>query len=205
MSSLSQNKVAIFDLGNVVLDWDVDRVLDSLDLEAEVLTLLRKELFFHRDWLEMDRGTVSETAVVSNISKRSPLQKNAVKKAILAAKNSLQPIPETIKLMEDISNNGIKMFCLSNMSRETYAHIKNMEFFGMFRDIIISGITGCMKPSEDIFRLAIDRFELDPSCSLFIDDSLPNIETARRLGIKGFHFKGSHSCYKGIRSRLLHG
>jgi FMN phosphatase YigB (HAD superfamily) len=199
----NRNKVVILDLGNVVLDWDVDRILDSLGLDSGQQNLLRRELFSHQDWLDMDHGKEPESAVISKVCERSPLSRDTVESALLAAKNSLSPISETLLLMQEILNSGTKMFCLSNMSRETYDHIKNLELFEMFSGIVISGIEGCMKPNEDIFHLTVNRFGLQPTDTLFVDDSLANIDTAHRLGINGFHFKRSQNCYSEIRDLLF--
>ncbi len=208
MNHPARINVVIFDLGNVVFNWDVDAILDSLDPElpgmgADDLKILRDELFAHQDWLDMDHGKQTQPEVIANICNRSALNRNAVERALLVAQRSLVPIEETLGLMREISERGMEMHCLSNMSREFYDHIREYELFDMFSGIVISGIEGCMKPDEEIFQLAIDRFELQPQGTLFIDDSLPNIETARRLGIHGFHFKRSPGCYSEIRKLLL--
>ncbi len=203
MVRANPNKVVILDLGNVVLDWNVDRILDSLGLEIETLNLLRNELFSHRDWIDLDHGKETEAAVVSKVCERSPLDRETVELALSSARNSLEPIAESLLLMREISDRGIEMFCLSNMSRETYDHIRDMEFFEMFSGIVISGIERCMKPGDDIFHLVIDRFGLTPSDTLFVDDSMPNIDAAERLGINGFHFRRSRNCYSGIRNMLF--
>jgi putative hydrolase of the HAD superfamily len=198
-----QNRVVIFDLGNVLLHWDVNNVLDSLELEAEEKNLLRKELFAHQAWLDMDHGKKTEATVVAEICNRSPLSGRTVEAALSAARMSLLPIAESVALMQDVSANDIEMYCLSNMSRENYSHIKRMDFFDLFSGVVISGIEECMKPDEKIFQLIIDRFDLSPADTLFIDDSLANIQAAQRLGIDGFHFKGSRSCYSEIRKLLF--
>ena len=203
MVTKRQGKTVVLDLGNVVLDWNVECILKSLDLEPEELDLLRGELFAHQDWIDLDHGKTSEKAVVSRISKRSTLSEQTVWNALSAARNSLAPIENTLSLMQEISTAGIEMFCLSNMSRETYSHIKDKTLFEMFNGIIISGIEGCMKPNEDIFHLTIERFALQPADTLFVDDSLPNIITAQRLGINGHHFKRSQDCYGEIRDFLF--
>jgi putative hydrolase of the HAD superfamily len=198
-----QNKVVIFDLGNVVLNWDVDGILDSLDLATEERSLLRQELFAHQHWLDLDHGKESEASVIAKICNRSPLTHESVEAALLAAKNSLVPIAETVSLMQEISESQIQMYCLSNMSREMYSHISSLEFFDLFSGIVISGIEGCMKPGEEIFNLIINRFELNPADTLFIDDSLPNVLTAQRLGVNALHFKRSQNCYTKIRQQLF--
>lgn len=203
MLHTTRNKVVILDLGNVVLDWDVDRILNSLDLAAEEKNLLREQLFCHQHWLDLDHGRETETAVVSQVCQRTPLSRDTVEIALGAARESLAPIEESVMLMREIANSGIEMHCLSNMSRETWAHIRQHELFDLFDGIVISAIEGCMKPDAEIFQLTIERFDLQPSNTLFVDDSLPNIDTARRLGLDGFHFKRSRGCYSEIRKRLF--
>jgi len=203
MNHQDKKRVVIFDLGNVVLDWDVDRILDSLDLSQSEHRLLREELFLHQDWVDMDHGKKAESMVVSELCERSVLSRELVEMALLAAKNSLSPIPESTQLMQEIHDQGTKMLCLSNMSSETYDHIKNLDFFSLFSGIVISGDEGCMKPDAEIFHLILKRFDLLPTDALFIDDSVPNIDMAQELGIAGFHFKRSDNCYSEIRKLLF--
>ena len=192
----------IFDLGNVLLDWNTEQVLAALKLPNSDLKLLRDELFGHQDWLDMDHGSTEETTVVSGVSARTGLAITVIEAALEAAKQSLLPIPASVELMREIHDRGFELICLSNMSRETYAHIKHLDFFKLFAGIIISGHEGCMKPDEAIFQLALQRFNLSPTETLFVDDSLPNILQAQQLGISTYHFKRTDRCYAGIRQIL---
>jgi HAD superfamily hydrolase (TIGR01509 family) len=201
--SADRDRVVILDLGNVVLDWNVDRILGSLDADSRERDLLREQLFEHRRWLDLDHGKISEAAVIAELDDRTPLSREIVESALEATRQSLEPIAESVSLMQQISDRGIEMFCLSNMSRETWNHVCKMELFDLFSGIVISAIEGCMKPGEEIFRLTLERFALRPRATLFIDDSAANVETSRRLGIEGFHFRRSPACYDEIRSRLF--
>ncbi len=204
MTQTQKNKpVVIFDLGNVILNWDVNLILDSLGQPGSIRHLIQKELFMHNDWLDLDHGKKSESSVVSDICRRSSLTQIIVEQAILAAKKSLLHIPQTIELMHEFKTNKIEMYCLSNMSVETYDYIKNQDFFNMFRGIVISGIEKCMKPDKKIYTLILDRYKLEAGKTIFIDDSLPNIEAANSLGIVGFHFKRSPGCYSKIRDIVI--
>ena len=60
-----------------------------------------------------------------------------------------------------------------------------------------------MKPDVSIFNLILDRFELVPETTLFVDDSLPNIDAARALGIQAYHFRRSPACYQALRESLF--
>ena len=44
-----------------------------------------------------------------------------------------------------------------------------------------------MKPNAEIYKLAITRFYLIPQETVFIDDKLENIESAKKLNLKTIH------------------
>jgi FMN phosphatase YigB (HAD superfamily) len=45
-----------------------------------------------------------------------------------------------------------------------------------------------MKPDPAIYRLLCERYSVTPGQCVFIDDSLPNVEGARRIGMHALHF-----------------
>ena len=192
----------IFDLGNVILNWNANEVLCSLDIESYERNLLRKDLFEHRDWLDLDCGKFTEESVVARVVERSGLAVSIVEQAFQSARESLIPIPASIQLLNEIYAAGIETYCLSNMSVETYKHIKDREFFNLFKGIVISGKEKCIKPDAQIFKLIIERYDLNPSRTLFIDDNLPNVEAANKLNLIGFHFQRTKECYAKIRELL---
>ncbi len=57
-----------------------------------------------------------------------------------------------------------------------------------FDSVTISGEEGIMKPDARIFRLALARTGVRPEQALFVDDTLPNIEAARQVGMQVLHF-----------------
>jgi 2-haloacid dehalogenase len=57
--------------------------------------------------------------------------------------------------------------------------------FDRFRDIIVSGTEKLIKPDPAIYRLAIERFGIDPAGALFIDDVAANVAGAEAVGIAG--------------------
>lgn len=59
----------------------------------------------------------------------------------------------------------------------------------MFKGIVVSGIEKESKPDPVLFEILIRRYGLDPEKTVFTDDSLPNIETARQLGFQAIHFE----------------
>ncbi len=189
----------IFDLGNVVLDWNVGRILDSLGLEPPVRAQLERELFAHGDWLALDRGSKTEAAVAAEVCARSPLELALVERSFAAARDSLIPLDPTVALLRELAATGHRLYCLSNMSRETWAHVRGQPLFDLFDGVVISALEGCIKPEAEIFARLLERFSVLPADAFFVDDLAVNIVAAHRLGIDGYHFRRTPQCYVEIR------
>ncbi len=203
MTRRERKTVVILDLGNVVLDYDVERILASLALDPEIHSLLRDELFGHPQWLELDRGSMDEADIRQSVGQRTGLDDDLIADALLAMKNSLDPIPQTLALMQELAAAGLPLYCLSNMSRETWAHINDHELFDLFEGVLISGHEGMIKPDPAIFERMLERFAIAADTSLFVDDLQANVDSARTLGIDAFHFRRSADCYAALRALLL--
>jgi FMN phosphatase YigB (HAD superfamily) len=187
-----------------MLDWNVSNIVRSVDVPIAQQLEIKRELFDHQDWLDLDCGLVTEEEVVARICNRTSLTTPALVKALSSAKESLIPISNSLNILLDINKAGLPLYCLSNMSVETFGYLKSkMDFFECFDGIIISGIEKCMKPDRKIFEVMLERHDLDASSSLFIDDSAANIATARTLGMQTHQFKRTNECYSRIRELLL--
>lgn len=188
----------------MVLDWNPEKIVKSVDVAEQQQQAIKQALFEHQDWLDLDAGLLTETEVVPRVSARASVSENVVEEALAATKASLTPIAETLNLLLDIHQAGLPLYCLSNMSVETYSYLQaRMDFFECFEGIVISGVEKCMKPDRAIFEIILDRHGLEAERSFFIDDSAPNIEMAESLGLQTHHFQGAHECYSRIQKLLL--
>ena len=57
-----------------------------------------------------------------------------------------------------------------------------------FEGIVVSGEEKTRKPFKKIYDITINRFNLKPDETLFIDDNLRNIKGAKKLGINTIHY-----------------
>ena len=192
----------LFDLGNVVLNWDPQSIISSLNLSEVKKRAIGSQLLGSDYWLELDAGCSSETQIIERLAASSVLSASDIQQCLDAAKHSLLEIGPTIELMQQIGDQQLPMYCLSNMSRETYASIKDRPLFSFFDDIVISGEVRLIKPDPDIFNYALDKFSIQAADTLFIDDAQANIDTAAQLGFRTVLFDRSDDCYRHIRAQL---
>jgi 2-haloacid dehalogenase len=179
----------VFDLGNVLLDWDPRRLFRQLiddpgELDHFLGTICTREWHYAQD-----RGgsTVAATAALQ--------QQHPEYAELIGAYYSRWPemtagaLPASVDVLRELRDAGIRLIGLTNWPAETFAPARErFEFFSWFEAIVVSGEVGLAKPDEAIFRLLLERYEVDPSTAAYVDDTPVHVETARRLGLTGFVF-----------------
>ncbi|WP_314688567.1 HAD family phosphatase [uncultured Bifidobacterium sp.] len=109
-------------------------------------------------------------------------------------------IPGMEALLEDCRARGLRLWGLTNFTTRAVSAARGMfPALGRLGDVLISSEEGILKPDPRIYRRALDRWDLDPTSTAFVDDRFENVETARRLGMTGIRFEGEPS----LRRRLL--
>ncbi|SVC97330.1 uncharacterized protein METZ01_LOCUS350184, partial [marine metagenome] len=95
---------------------------------------------------------------------------------------------DSIEILDKLKKNNYFCYVLSNWSAETFVGMtEDYPFLKQFDGLLISGQDNLIKPDPAIYKLAIQRFDLDPEKTVFIDDKLENIETARKLNFNTIH------------------
>jgi len=197
---LSKERIALWDLGNVVVQWNPDRILQMLSLPPDKSAVLEDLLSGGSRWLDLDRGVTDEAKVAEQIAAESSLEVDEMLQCFDTVRESLVDFPKSIELIGEMKASGIRQYVLSNMSALNYEYLRLRPYFDLFDGIVISATEKLIKPDTALFQLVLDRYKLEASQMVFIDDSLPNIEAAMSIGMNGVHFKASDDCYARVRS-----
>jgi epoxide hydrolase-like predicted phosphatase len=91
---------------------------------------------------------------------------------------------------------------ISNAWNGLRAYIEREKFADVFDAIIVSAEVGAAKPSEKIYRVALEQLQVEPNEAVFVDDFIENIEACEKLGMRGIHFTGAETTLKQLK-RLL--
>lgn len=184
----------IFDLGGVLIDWNPRRLYEKI-FRSDVAIDYFLNNVVTSEWNELqDAGRPIAEANAYLINKFPEYTDE-----ILAYYNrwEVEMLGGTIPGMKEILEYFIhaehfgKVVALTNWSSETFPIAQEkFDFLKWFDGILVSGAESLKKPDPKIYELLLDRFQITPETSLFIDDSLRNVEAARRLGINAIHFKG---------------
>jgi putative hydrolase of the HAD superfamily len=185
----------IFDLGGVVLEWNPASILEGYYADPHLRATMQAPLVQHPDWLQLDRGTLTEIEALANLERRTGRPKAELADLFGTIRESLEPKADTVALIERLAERQIPLYCLSNMSAGTFRYLREKHaFWTAFRGIIISGEIKMMKPEPEIFEYLLRRFELSAAETMFIDDLLPNIQAAQALGLRTILFQDASRC-----------
>ena len=192
---MAQTKNIIFDLGGVLLDLDFQRTIDAF----ENLGLHKFENMFSQfkaDELfeKLETGRITETEFYEAVKKRTTKEITAA--AIDDAWNALilHFRVESLALLEKLAAD-YKLYLLSNTNSIHLKYFKKLFtsqtgkplLDAYFNKAWYSNEVGLRKPGAGIFEFALKEENLLASETLFIDDTLINIETAQKLGFKTHH------------------
>ncbi|MEI3392295.1 MAG: HAD family phosphatase [Clostridia bacterium] len=181
-------KNIIFDLGNVIINYNQKKIINNFTEKEEEIKYIYDEIFHAPEWTLMDLGDITNDEAIEIINKRNEFKYEKLTQEFLHEWHKKQPINrDIVEIAKILKNNGYNLFVLSNMANQTYEYFKNDEFFSLCTGIVISAHEHVKKPDEKVYRLLLDRYNLNAEECLFIDDddSGKNYETANKIGIKG--------------------
>jgi HAD superfamily hydrolase (TIGR01549 family) len=192
------NKVLLWDLGNVVVRWSPDEILARLGYASHTSDYLLHSLFGHSDWLDLDRGVTTESIVAERLVAESDLTTDEAMRVFDVVRETLVDIEHSVTLIETLARDHHPMYVLSNMSKPNADYLRQRPYFKHFKGVVISAEEKLNKPSPELFERVLARYDLKPESVLFIDDTKVNIDAAGALGMQGLVFEGSADCYAKI-------
>jgi 2-haloacid dehalogenase len=196
--------VAVFDLGNVLIDWNPRHLYrklfggDDAAMEHFLATVCTQ------DWNERQDAGRSFAEAVEELCAVHGDQRALIEAWPQRFDEMMAgAIPGTVDILAALRARGVPLYALSNWSAETYPIAeRRFDFLGWFRGVLLSGREGLKKPDPRIFALLLARFGLAPDDAVFVDDNPHNVAAAEALGIRAIHFTGPETGPSTVRREL---
>ncbi|WP_035291875.1 HAD family phosphatase [Clostridium sp. KNHs214] len=185
-------KNVVFDIGNVLLRFDPKNYLTKKFNDKDRVEKILELVFRSDEWLMLDRGTITETEAIKVLSERNTFYSESIKDTFNGWYDLLTPMEDTIEILKQLKEKGINTYYLSNFHHLAFEHvIEKNEFFKLFQGGIVSYKEKLLKPEKEIYMRLLEKYNIKPEETIFIDDTLDNIQAAASVGINTIHFKNS--------------
>ena len=180
----------IFDIGDVLVSANIkDYLMADPEIPYEIVDELLKLWFINKDEVDdtMDLDTYREI-----VNKRMGVEfSKYIPKLFRYNVDCVNAFDYTIPMIQDLKDKGYKVYYLSNWSAWTHDLLQEagkFDFLKLMDGGVFSYDVGYMKPDEEIYKILLNKYKINPEEAIFFDDREENIEAANKLGIHGIHF-----------------
>jgi 2-haloacid dehalogenase len=195
----------IFDLGNVLVDWNPHHVFSETYFESPA----KREQFFAEictmDWNEKQDEGRSIVEATQELIQKHPEWESAIRDYYGRWTDMLGgPIKETVEIFRKLKASGkYKIYALTNWHAGLFdVALVRYDFLHWFDGRVVSGEEKIRKPFPQFYQLLLDRYQVKPEEAVFIDDNLRNIKAAEELKINTIHYTSPAQLQKEL-DRML--
>lgn len=190
----------IFDIGNVLADFDWEKHFRSFGFAEEIYERLGKATVKSPMWNEFDRGVMSEEEIVQGFVENDPGIEEEIRMAVRDIGAMVFHNDYAIPWIQELKGKGYRCLYLSNFSERGHRECTEaLDFLPYMDGGILSYQEKIIKPMPEIYQLLIDRYHLTPQECVFMDDTVRNLEAAEKFGIHTIHFKNKAQAVEELR------
>ena len=186
-------KTIVFDLGGVLVDWNPRYLYRSVfNDDAKMNHFLAN--ICTGNWNELQDAGRSIQEATEVLVGHFPEYEFYIRMFYGEWQKMLNgPINGTVDILKTLKNKEYRILALTNWSAETFPIALGLfDFLHWFDDVLVSGKEKLIKPDPAIFNLLIKRYSLDPAQTIFIDDNIKNVTSAKEVGLDAIHFTDPH-------------
>ena len=189
----------IFDMGNVLINYDPEHFVDREDLSDADRALLLANIFRSPEWPMVDSGELDEPDLETRVLPKLPERLHAVARKLLYSwERPMEPIPGMAELITECKARGMGVYLLSNASRRQPEYWPDIPGSEHFDGVVISALVRQVKPGPEIYRTLLERYRLRPEDCLFVDDVQQNVDGAVAVGMHAVRFTGDAAALREV-------
>ncbi|MEZ0579565.1 HAD family hydrolase [Nocardioides sp. MH1] len=178
----------VWDLGNVLIDWDPRAAVAAGLGEAEADRFFAG--FDFGTWNHACDAGRTWAEALAELERDHPgwaAHGHAYHDHFAAS--LVGDHPGTVALVRELHAAGVRQVGLTNFSAELYPHAPALfPFLDLLDDVVVSGRERIAKPDPAIYRLAAERAGLHPAELVFVDDKQVNVDAAAAVGMHGIRY-----------------
>ena len=182
----SEIDTVVFDIGNVLTNFAWEQFLENKGYDRKMVERMGRASVNSKDWVQFDKGDLTTEQICQRFADNDPEIGDELKSAFSDLTGIITGREKTIPWIKALKAAGYRVLVLSNFSKQAYDSCRDaMDFLDVVDGGILSYRDRVVKPDEAIYRLLMERYELVPEKTVFIDDTPANIKAAESLGWHG--------------------
>jgi len=212
MSAIQSSKIRniVFDLGGVLLN--INPLLSLIEFEKtsgiskeELLLKFASEELFKK----FETGSLNTAQFRSNLCRIMNTRVSDSEIDRIWNKLILDIPLHRVELLQELRKN-YRVFLLSNTNSihfDFYTREFNEKYgfpmTDLFERLFLSHEIGIHKPDAGIYTFVLENAQIHASETVFIDDSIANVEAAEQLGISGIHISNGQDVTAFFENGIL--
>jgi epoxide hydrolase-like predicted phosphatase len=202
------------DVQAVIFDWG--GVMEELPNEADVAEWERRlavasgalpEVLWGEVWNRLKVGAISDEAYVQHVADQLDLPGREAALGFLQAFYTSDRFNPRVMDAARALRGRYRVGLLSNAfpaQVETILDQYDVDVEAEFDAYVNSALVGLSKPDPEIYHLMLDRLAVEPEQAVFLDDTLRNVDAARRIGIHALQFADPETSLAHLEALLGH-
>ena len=180
-------KNIIFDIGNVILNFNIKEVLQKFTSNKIEQKFILKNIINSPEWLGnalIDTGYISREDAIEIVKDRTNHCNDKLIVDFWKNYNDFAQVnTKVLNLIQKLKDNNYKIYLLSNINPYAFKFVNKSGLFDLVDGYVLSYREHKIKPYKAIYNVLLERYNLIPNESVFIDDNKNNIETGNSMGI----------------------
>ena len=200
MAAAMTHKVAMFDLGGVVVDVESDRLIHHVSQVVGRSYDDVHEVVYNADQLlPLERGQLSPHQYYLYLKER--LNLTWTYDQFVRSWNDIMREKKDVTAIIRRLKGRVRLMVLSNTNVLHLEYIRQLvPVLNSFEHVIGSYEVGVCKPDPEIYKIAVDRAQVDAAQVVYIDDRPEMVAGGQRAGLHAIRFENSQQLEKELRS-----
>lgn len=203
MTGKKKIKNIVFDMGFVLIDFRWRGYLKDLGFSKEKIDFFGENVVNSTYWHQLDMGLIKQEDARRHLLEELPEEYKDDINLFWDRVNEIAiEYPYSYELVKGLKDAGYNVYLLSNYPEEMgEVHWASCSFLPLIDGYIMSSKVNLCKPDPAIYKALRDKFALDFSESIFIDDREDNCEASLALGMEAICFKGYEELIRLFKER----
>ncbi len=190
----------VLDIGNVLAHFRWKEYLMDFGYPEDIIQRIAAATVLTPNWREWDRGAVEEEELIAGSIAREPELREEITRFFSEINDVVKEYAYSEDFVKRLKANGYRVYLLSNYSKGYYElHSKSFRFPEYVDGGIISYQVKHIKPEPEIYQLLIDRYQINPSQAVFLDDTQENLEGAKPFGFHTIQVRSHEQALEDLR------